>query len=154
MIDEQIKELRPYFHSIKELKGQAALYLVIPIKWNFANFQTDEINIKQLDGNETEILISLVSKIRVGMNTYSGMFESAKKIIKFNLEEEEKQKLLEFKMNELKSIFMNADLDKLKNLTFFENDRQNKVAGIGTGKGPEIDRGTQETDDTGDKETE
>ena len=39
-------------------------------------------------------------------------------IINYNLEREEKEKLLENKINELKSIFNNESLDSLKNLKF------------------------------------
>lgn len=154
MIDEQIRSLRPYFHSIKEAKGQAALYLVIPANWKHQTFEFENVVVKQQDGNESQTLISLISKIRVEEETYENIFTCAKKIIKFNIEEEEKQKLFEEKMKELKDIFMNADLDKLKHIKFTGDDRQSEMVRIGNGEGQEIDSESQKEDNTGDKESE
>ena len=48
-------------------------------------------------------------------------------IIKYNLEREEKDKLFETKVNELKSIFEKQSLDKLKGLFFNINEPKSKV---------------------------
>ena len=56
------------------------------------------------------------------MKTFKQFLENTKNnilgIINYNLEREEKEKLLENKINELKSIFNNESLDSLKNLKF------------------------------------
>ena len=154
MIDEQIRNLRPYFHSIKEAKGQAALYILIPAKWKFSMNDSENIHVKQQDGNETQNLVSIISKIRTGEDTYENIFNTAKSIIKYNVEQEEKEKLFKEKMDELKEIFMNADLDKLKHIKFTNDDRQIEVAGVGNGEGQQGDSEPQEEADTGDKESE
>jgi hypothetical protein len=48
-------------------------------------------------------------------------------IIKFNLEREEKNKLFESKINELKSMFEKQSLEELKNLKFEVNTKTKKV---------------------------
>lgn len=154
MIDEQIRNLRPYFHSVKEAKGQAALYILIPTKWSFSMHDSENIHVKKQDGNESQNLISIISKIRTGEETYENIFSTAKSIIKHNIEQEEKEKLFKEKMDELKEIFMNADLDKLKHIKFTEDDRQSEVVGVGDREGQQSDSESQEKDDKGDKESE
>ncbi len=56
-----------------------------------------------------------------------------KGIIHFNLEREEKQRLLDFKINELKSIFEKENLESLKVLKF---DIKNKKVKNGTVEQP------------------
>ena len=152
MIDELIRALRPYFISIKEIEGQAGLYILIPKSWKYDMYQSSNLQVKKQDGNEEHTLISIISKIKVGEETYENMFDVANKIVKYNFEQEEKERLFKEKMDELKEIFMNADLDKLKHIKFTQDEGQTSVAGIGNGERQPGDSPTQEENDTGDKE--
>lgn len=144
-----ISSLRPYFFSLRELymmddpdKQKVSLDIRIPIKWQaesiLDNMGPSDVAIKVQDKNENNKLISiLASPTKEG---YDMVFNVAKRIVQDNQEEEEKIKLFNEKVEELKSLFLSSSLDKLKDISFEKQQkkdgiRNRKSAGeIGTGK--------------------
>jgi hypothetical protein len=147
MIDIEIKKLRPYFYSLREIKGNASLDLLIPNKWKYQITSLENIKVIQQDDDGNKKLISIITKLNSENTAYSLTLACANEIIKFNIEEEEKEKLFQEKMKELESIFKNSDLEKLKQIKFTENEEQNRMVDVGDRKGQEGDRGVEEKTD-------
>jgi hypothetical protein len=61
---------------------------------------------------------------------YDVVFSCAKEIITTNKEMEEKQKLLQQKIKELEVLFQHQSLDKLKDISFIEDAKQENTTGI------------------------
>ena len=130
---DTIKSLQPYFFSLREIGAMGdnplvSLDIKIPISW-----KTDElpegVTMKIQDKNEHTRLISFVSA-----NTkegYDAVFTEGKKAIKVNLEEEEKIKLFNQKVEELKTLFLSSSLDKLKDISFDKKDGIRNTKGAG-----------------------
>lgn len=113
---EIIKNLRPYFYSLREIENNVSLDIKIPLTWDFSDILKpySTITHKVQDKNERFVLLSLIS---VGNEEgYEIVFHCALEIITVNKEEEEKQNLFKQKVKELESLFKKEKLDKLKSL--------------------------------------
>ncbi len=149
---ENIKSLRPYFFSLREIENNVSLDIKIPLTWKY-----DEIikpyrilNIKVQDKNDKYTLLSLISSAT--QNGYDVALACANEIIKLNKEEEEKQKLFQEKVKELQELFKKQSLDKLKDINLLNLDGQEDTTSIGLveeGDGERSEGGgdTQESDD-------
>ena len=135
---DTIKSLQPNFFSLREIHTASdsaivSLDLKIPIGW-VTGEMPEGVTLKTQDKNENIKLVSLVAP-----NTKEGydlVFTTGKKIIKVNKEEEEKIKLFNQKVEELKTLFLSSPLDKLKEISFDKKDglRNTKSTGeIGLG---------------------
>jgi len=125
---DNIKSLRPYFFSLRELNGSnVSLDIKIPASWKFNEMLINEeptVSIKVQDKNEKFNLLSLVSTAT--KEGYDMVFSSALTIIKTNLEDEEKIKLFNDKVDELKALFLSSPLDKLKGISFIKDQKNEK----------------------------
>lgn len=137
-----ISEIRPYFFSLREIKDRVSLDIKIPSSWEIVEFagNIDEIGVevKVQDKNSTTVLISVISD--VNEEGYDSVFTVSNRIIRMNLEREEKETLFEEKVMELKKLFVEESLDKLKNITFSKSDnvrnrKSTKESGNGDKKG-------------------
>lgn len=113
----EFSTLFPYLQSVRKLKNYLSFDLSIPNSWKLPKKYVDEEKIMEQDSKiEGFRLISFVTEISedaVEKNT-----ENIHNIIKYNLEREEKDRLFQTKVSELKSIFEKQSLGKLKNLSF------------------------------------
>jgi len=115
-----VKSLKPHFFSLREIEDNVSLDIKIPTNWNYEGMV--ELNkklpfaVKVQDKKTTNTLISLIAPATV--DGYEYVFNYAKAVITTNKEEEEKSKLFNEKVNELKSLFLSSPLDKLKDLSF------------------------------------
>jgi len=149
---ENIKSLRPYFFSLREIENNVSLDIKIPLTWKY-----DEIikpyrilNVKIQDKNDKYTLLSLISK--ANQNGYDVAFACANEIIKLNKEEEEKQRLFQEKVKELQELFKKESLDKLKDINLQMLDGQKITTSIGLveegdGEGQDGSGELQESDD-------
>lgn len=151
---ELVKYLRPYFFSLREIENNVSLDIKLPMKWNFENIMAPykSIKYKVQDKNEKFTLVSIISHATA--NGYETAFACAKEIIDTNKELEEKERLLQSKIKELQILFQHQSLDKLRDLSFIENvkEQQEYTKGIklveeGKGQGPIGDTESQEEDD-------
>lgn len=117
---ESLFEIRPYFFSMREISLNDPIFsldIKIPLNWHYTKIVTEyeSLNImyKEQDKSSGSILLSLLTKeiTPIGL---SNLFKCAKDIITYNLEELEKLKLLEEKIEQLKNIFDSSPLSKLK----------------------------------------
>jgi hypothetical protein len=148
---ENIKFLRPYFFSLREIENNVSLDIKLPVTWKFETLisQHQTVKFKIQDKSEKFTLISLISNAT--FEGYETVFKVSKEIISVNKEIEEKQKLLQSKIKELETLFQHESLDKLRELTFFENEKQQENTTVvrlveqGDGEGYERDINTQES---------
>jgi len=143
-----IKSLRPHFFSLREVQDNVSLDIRLPIKWKYEDLpkSNEEIPfaIKVQDKKTENTLVSLIAPATV--EGYEMVFNYAKTVIATNVEEEEKLKLFNEKMGELKELFLNSPLEKLKDISFKESEKnelsdtpgEGKIT-LGDGEGPGAD---------------
>lgn len=121
---DNIRVLRPYFFSLREIDNNVSLDIRIPSNWKFETIvgPYKSIKTKVQDKNEKYTLVSLISNATT--DGYEIVFSCVKEIVKTNKEIEEKQKLFQTKIKELEILFQHESLDKLKELSFIENGQE------------------------------
>ena len=145
---ESIKSIRPYFFSLREIDGNVSLDIKLPITWKFETILSPykTIKSKTQDKNEKVTLISLITTAT--QEGYDLVFECALDIIRYNEEEEEKQRLYQLKIKELQELFQKEPLNKLKELNLIDYGQTHiGMVGETDGEGQDGDREPQETND-------
>ena len=149
---DNIKKLRPHFHSLREIQDNVSLDIKLPLTWKYEDVVKpySSIAVKVQDKNEKFNLISIISQST--QNGYDVVFACANEIVNKNKEEEEKQKLFQEKVKELQLLFQNESLEKLKDINLIKNHGQEittseGVVGEGDGEGQIGDIESQESDD-------
>jgi hypothetical protein len=149
---EEIKSLRPHFHSLREIEGNVSLDIKLPLTWRYEDIIKPyrSIKIKIQDKNEKVTLLSLISNGT--QDGYDVVFACASEILQINRDEEEKQKLFQQKVRELQELFKKESLDKLKDINLLNDYGQEITTSIGlveegNGEGQEGDRDTEDSDD-------
>lgn len=124
MIQEKINKLKPYFRGLKVADNYRIVEFNLKNTWVIE--KSDDIELQQ-------------KKIKESDNVLYSMFYSEKKsfddildyveneVIKYNLDLEEKERLLMMKVEELKRVFENKGLDELNNLKFTTEDNTLKL---------------------------
>jgi hypothetical protein len=154
---ENIKSLKPYFFSLREIDGNVSLDVKIPVSWKYETIVAPyrSIKIKVQDKNDKFTLISVIAAgTKEG---YDLVFGCASEVILFNKEEEEKRRLFDEKVKELQLLFQSQTLDKLKDINLINEYGQQDTTGIrmvgqGDEEGSGGDTGPQDEDDNGDIE--
>ena len=149
---ENIKTLRPHFHSLREVQDNVSLDMKLPLTWKYDEVVKpySSISIKVQDKNEKFNLISIIAQST--QNGYDVVFACANEIVNKNKEEEEKQRLFQQKVKELQHLFQNESLDKLKDINLMSNYGQEittseGVVGQGDGEGQDGDTESEKSDD-------
>ncbi len=128
---EEIKSLRPHFHSLREIQNNVSLDIKVPLSWKYEDiikpYRT--VTVKVQDKNDKFNLVSFISQAT--QEGYDVVFACANEIFKFNKEEEEKQKLFQQKVKELQELFKNESLEKLKEINLTDNYGQEITTGVG-----------------------
>jgi hypothetical protein len=138
---EIISSLRPYFYSLREIEGHISLDIKIPSTWSYLEIietYLNEIKYKVQDKNTSNYLISIIST--ANEYGYEIVVRCVHNIIKYNKEQEEKKRLFDLKLAELKKIFEEESLEKLKSINFINSDggEQENTASFGmVGEGNE-----------------
>ena len=149
---DTIKSLHPFFFSLREIQGKVSLDIKIPIQWKNSNEENKDVQFKVQDQNEKSMLFSIISTST--KEGYDAVFNIAKNIIRENQEEEEKFKLFNDKVEELKKLFLSSPLDKLKTISFtkekdgrISNKKSNGEIKLGDEKGSGPDGSSQTKND-------
>ena len=149
---ENIRSLRPYFFSLREIESNVSLDIKLPLTWRYEDIIKPyrSIKTKVQDKNEKFSLLSLISNAT--QDGYDVVFACALEVITVNKEEEEKQRLFQEKVKELQQLFKKESLNKLKDINLLEDYGQEIEAGtelVGEGEeeGRIGDSEPQESDD-------
>ena len=122
---KDISQLYPYIISIRKLKTYLSFDVSFPNTWKLPKKYVPEnsaVEIESAQPNERSIsFVSEFNEESVDKTTLNIV-----RIIQYNKEREEKERLLQDKVNELKNIFEKQDLTTLKSLQFNLN-KINKI---------------------------
>jgi hypothetical protein len=115
-IQKTLDSLQPHVIGIRYLEGVPVVDVVLKENWVVNN----EPNIKKVKGNNELNYYMFYSEVpEIGIDE---LLDSVKNTINLNIEHENKQQLLKVKVNELKKLFTESKLEKLKQLRFVFND--------------------------------
>ena len=113
----EFKDIFEYLVSVRKLKNYLSIDIEFPLTWKIPKrfVQEDKI-LENQRVNESTRFFSFVSEFNeIVLNT---TVENIKNIISYNKELELKEKLLKQKIEELKKIFENKNLENLQTLKF------------------------------------
>lgn len=114
---KEFSTLFPYLQSVRKIKSYLSFDISFPTTWKLPKKYVDENKIlEQQSQINNERLFSYVCEITE--EDIEKVYNNIKNIIKYNLDREEKEKLFETKVDELKKIFEKQNLEKLKGLSF------------------------------------
>ena len=137
---KEFSALLPYLQSVRKLESYLSFDLSFPTTWKLPKKYVDEDKVmEQTSKADGHRFFSFVSEINE--ESVEKMSENLKNIIKYNHDREEKDRLFQNKVEELKSIFERQDLTSLKNLNFELKtgkielvDEEESIEGVGTPK--------------------
>ena len=114
---KEFSELLPYLQSVRKLETYLSFDVSFPTTWKLPKKFVDEDKVMEQSSKiNNERLFSFVSEI--SEESVEKMSRNLKNIIKYNHDREEKEKLFQNKVEELKHIFEKQDLKSLKSLNF------------------------------------
>lgn len=111
---KEIEDLVDYIYSIRKLKKYFSFDVDFPPNWTILKTHIDEEKVVINKTDKESKSISFVSEINE--EGISDTIDRIRKIIEYNKEKEEKQRLFNEKVNELKGLFEKQDLKELKHL--------------------------------------
>ncbi len=138
---KEFSSLLPYLQSVRKLESYLSFDVSFPTTWKLPKKFVDEEKVmEQTSKMEGHRFFSFVAEI--SEESVELLSNNLKSIIKYNHDREEKEKLFQNKVEELKNIFEKQDLTSLKNLNFELKtgkieleDEEESIAGVGvTGK--------------------
>jgi len=122
---QEFSALLPYLQSVRKLNNYLSFDVSFPTTWKLPKKFVEEDKImEQESSTKTNRLFSYVTEINE--ESVQRVHLNIKNIIKYNLEREEKDRLFESKVEELKKLFEKQNLEKLKGLFFDISEPQTK----------------------------
>jgi hypothetical protein len=112
MIQERFKELSPYLKGLKVAEKYNIVEVTLKTNWKVVDndeIGTDKTNNGLIFFSETKSFDQILDWLQ-------------ESVINYNIEIEEKQRLLSAKVAELKRVFETSSLDELNNLRFSTED--------------------------------
>ena len=120
----EFSTLLPYIQSVRKLKEFLSFDVSFPSTWKLPKkFVREDRVVEQESKIPNERMISFVSEI--SEEDVETTYKNIQSIIKYNLDREEKERLFNDKVNELKSLFEKQNLTNLKGLEF--QIKQNQI---------------------------
>jgi hypothetical protein len=114
---KEFSALLPYLQSVRKLESYLSFDVSFPTTWKLPKKFVDEDKVmEQTSKTSGERFFSFVSEINE--ESVERMSQNLKNIIKYNHDREEKERLFQYKVEELKTIFEKENLNNLKNLNF------------------------------------
>lgn len=115
MIQKKIDDLSPYFKGIKIAENYRIVEFILKKSWSIEENEQIEVNQKDTKENSNMLYTMFYSDVK----TIDDIIDFVKdKVINYNLELEEKERLLKAKVEELKRVFEIKSLDELNHLKF------------------------------------
>lgn len=114
---KEISKLLPHLQSIRKIKDYLSIDVSFPKTWKLPKKFVEEDKImEQQSPNSEERLISFVSEIEDSI--IETCLKNIENIIQYNREREEKERLFDEKVKELKIVFEKQSLKELQDLKF------------------------------------
>ena len=113
----EISKTLPYLKSIRKIEKYFSVDVLFPTTWKLPSSYVDESKVMEQNSTEpNKRQFSFVSNINE--KDLDDTISNVEKIVKYNLEREEKEKLFKQKIQDLKSVFESKNLESLKKLDF------------------------------------
>ena len=123
---KEFSSLLPYLQSVRKLENYLSFDVSFPKNWKLLKRFVDEEKVMEQPSKiENERMFSFVAEINEESVSLIG--QNVRGIINYNLELEEKEKLFQNKVDELKSIFEKSNLNNLKGLSFEIKPKPKKI---------------------------
>ncbi len=123
---KEFSSLLPYIQSVRKLENYLSFDVSFPSSWKLPKKYVDEEKVMEqsskIENHRFFSFVSEISEENVGL-----ISDNLKNIIRYNLELEEKDKLFQNKVNELKLIFEKQNLINLKELSFEMKPKETKI---------------------------
>jgi hypothetical protein len=121
---KEFSQLLPYIQSVRKIKNYLSFDTAFPNTWKYPKkFISEDKFLEQTSQIPDHRFFSFVCEINEEQIELTS--NNIQNIIKYNLEREEKERLFESKVNELKTLFEKQNLKNLKELQF--EIKQNKI---------------------------
>lgn len=124
MIQEKINKLKPYFRGLKVADNYRIVEFNLKNTWVIEKSGDIELQQKKIKESDN-VLYSMFYSEKKSFDDILDYVEN--EVIKYNLDLEEKERLLMMKVEELKRVFENKGLDELNNLKFTTEDNTLKL---------------------------
>lgn len=111
-----VSKTSKYLNSVRILQTYITFDMVFPTSWVMLKKLPEGVEIIQNNDKEGRLITSFVCENKLSL--VDSIEISIDKIIKTNIEREEKERLFKLKVQELKSIFETENLENLKGLKF------------------------------------
>jgi len=122
---QEFSSLLPYLQSVRKLQNYLSFDVSFPTNWKIPKkFAEEDKIMEQQSTTPNHRLFSYVTEI--SEDGVQKVHYNIKNIIKYNLDKEEKDKLFETKVEELRKLFDKQNLEKLKGLYFDINEPKPK----------------------------
>lgn len=109
--------LFPYIQSVRKLKNYLSFDIQFPENWKLPKKYVNEKSVVENEKNTVGYrFFSFVAEFNE--QSVNEITDSIKNVIAYNKEREEKDRLFQSKVNELKSIFERQNLNNLQSLKF------------------------------------
>jgi hypothetical protein len=113
----QIEPIFEYLLQIRKIENYLMFDMLFPMTWKVPKkFIIEDKFLNQGQQEDNKILLSFISDFQ--QKELDLIVKNIIGIINYNIEREEKERLLQVKINELKTIFDKQSLDNLKELKF------------------------------------
>jgi|688.fasta_scaffold245472_4 hypothetical protein len=113
----QIEPIFEYLLQIRKIENYLMFDMLFPMTWKVPKkYIIEDKFLNQGQQEDNKILLSFISDFQ--QKELDLIVKNIIGIINYNLEREEKERLLQVKINELKTIFDKQSLDNLKELKF------------------------------------
>jgi len=114
---KELSDIFPYLISIRKLENYVSLDIEFPSTWKLPKkYVNPETTVEQQATKDDVRCFSFATQF--DETQIIQIFQNVKGIISWNREREMKEKLLQDKVNELKTFFEKNSLDSLQNLQF------------------------------------
>lgn len=113
----ELNEIFPYLISIRKLETYLSIDIDFPLSWKYPKKYIDEKMVVEHKSEKSNVR-SFSFATSFSEDTLDTLFNNLKKIILYNKEIEEKEKLFELKVSQLKEVFEKKPLTELVDLEF------------------------------------
>lgn len=148
---KEIAKYSDYLFSIRKIKGYISIDMAFPDKWVVPKITSDDFEVLNFDvPNNGYIGISFVALI--SEPAINSAMTSVNKIIRYNKEKEQKEKLFKQTNEKLKAIFDGSNIDKLKKLKITFDEDETSLIQKEINQDEQINTGTTVTELVGEAE--
>ena len=136
-----VSKTSKYLNSVRILQTYITFDMIFPTSWVMLKKLPEGVEILQNNDKEGKLITSFVCENKLSL--IDSVEVSIDKIVKTNIEREEKERLFKLKVQELKSIFETENLENLKGLKFDVEELTNLLQNEPEEDNTEVTEGTE-----------